>query len=532
MIAVRYYFRREIETDKELFQGLVFTKVEALQEAQEKGFAALTDVLSRQGQRLEGMLGEVMEVLKDVWGTGEDTNSRVRRLEEQIRKLLEILQLQGRELRPGDSVSVRSAGEQQRVREIVGEYRDLPTEERQKRPDLRNTVGVLEAAAGSPSSKDTSPAVLYLKSKGIEAKGYEVADGFLVLARSQAVERTVPSIAANLVELRNTLTQKGVLVQDRDVLTLVKNYVFDSPSSAAGVMLGRNANGRVEWKDEHGKSLKEIQAAGDADDSAVPRLTLWQIRILQRLVKEGRSLPRPELVKAATGRENGTMDGSTLGCIDPEARKVADEKAGRPSLLTLGFVRMIQATVEGAGGRGREVTEYEIADAGREALAAAQPMPTAEEQAAFGEALFAGNQPTQAAQQDETNALTEGAGTSFPVEHSETLADIIRAGLLVPPVPPRVTSDKPDSMTWRDAPGSPVGVASWKEVLIKATERALALGLPPNQLPMRSSGDGRDLRSPHNMQPGLSIETHGSSSLIRSLVSTMLKSLGKGVSAN
>ncbi|MEZ6020345.1 MAG: DUF4357 domain-containing protein [Planctomycetota bacterium] len=24
-------------------------------------------------------------------------------------------------------------------------------------------------------------------------------------------------------------------------------------------MLGRSANGRVEWKDEHGRSLKEIQ---------------------------------------------------------------------------------------------------------------------------------------------------------------------------------------------------------------------------------------------------------------------------------
>ena len=140
-VAVRYYFRREVESDPELFRGLAFAKLGDIKESQDKGFAALTDALSRQGQRLEGMLRGMKE-------TGEDTNARVLRLEQQIQRLLEQFQLQGRELRPGDSMSMRSDGEQQRVRQLVKEYRDLPDDQRRQRPELLTKVGVLEAAAG------------------------------------------------------------------------------------------------------------------------------------------------------------------------------------------------------------------------------------------------------------------------------------------------------------------------------------------------------------------------------------------------
>jgi hypothetical protein len=36
--------------------------------------------------------------------------------------------------------------------------------------------------------------------------------------------------------------------------------ILDSPSTAAGVLLGRSANGRIEWKDERGVSLKQLQS--------------------------------------------------------------------------------------------------------------------------------------------------------------------------------------------------------------------------------------------------------------------------------
>lgn len=42
---------------------------------------------------------------------------------------------------------------------------------------------------------------------------------------------------------------------------LTQDYTFNSPSTAAGVLLGRSANGRIEWSDAQGRTLKEIQEA-------------------------------------------------------------------------------------------------------------------------------------------------------------------------------------------------------------------------------------------------------------------------------
>ncbi|MGB6649164.1 MAG: DUF4357 domain-containing protein, partial [Bacteroidota bacterium] len=45
------------------------------------------------------------------------------------------------------------------------------------------------------------------------------------------------------------------------VYEITQDYTFASPSTAAGVMLGRSANGRIEWKTADGKTLKSIQDA-------------------------------------------------------------------------------------------------------------------------------------------------------------------------------------------------------------------------------------------------------------------------------
>ncbi len=42
-------------------------------------------------------------------------------------------------------------------------------------------------------------------------------------------------------------------------MTFTSDYIFNSPSAAAGVVLGRNANGWIEWKNEDGKTLDELK---------------------------------------------------------------------------------------------------------------------------------------------------------------------------------------------------------------------------------------------------------------------------------
>lgn len=102
---------------------------------------------------------------------------------------------------------------------------------------------------------------LGLRGRGVEATGYEADEGFVVVAGSQVARDTVPSIHEYLAVLRRELLDRGVIVPRADGLVFAQDYVFNSPSTGAGVVLGRSANGRVEWKTPEGKTLKELQEA-------------------------------------------------------------------------------------------------------------------------------------------------------------------------------------------------------------------------------------------------------------------------------
>ena len=113
-----------------------------------------------------------------------------------------------------------------------------------------------KAKAPGKKSRD-----LILKSKGVEARGQDTAEGFVVRAGSLAVKEDVPSIHDNLKQLRRTLLGQGVFVDEGTHYRLTQDYTFNSPSTAASVLLGRSANGRTEWKDAQGRTLKDIQEA-------------------------------------------------------------------------------------------------------------------------------------------------------------------------------------------------------------------------------------------------------------------------------
>lgn len=135
---------------------------------------------------------------------------------------------------------------------------------------LENMLGMLpvlgihafEQATALPSAAVT---ILSCKGKGVVATGFEATQGFVVKAGSQAVGTSVPSMqqhVRSMFDLREDLIKNGVLQSDGDRYRFAQDYVFSSPSTAAAVVLGRSANGRIEWKDATGKALKEIQAAG------------------------------------------------------------------------------------------------------------------------------------------------------------------------------------------------------------------------------------------------------------------------------
>ena len=69
----------------------------------------------------------------------------------------------------------------------------------------------------------------------------------------------VPSIHPYMRVIRRKLADDGILSPEGRVYRLTQDYVFKSPSTAAGVLLARSANGRTEWHDETGRTLKELQ---------------------------------------------------------------------------------------------------------------------------------------------------------------------------------------------------------------------------------------------------------------------------------
>jgi hypothetical protein len=76
-VAVRHHFRRAVEDDPRLFQGLAFAQLERIGKAQEDGAAQLAGLMSRYVERLETRLGE----LKD---TALTTRAEVRELREVV----------------------------------------------------------------------------------------------------------------------------------------------------------------------------------------------------------------------------------------------------------------------------------------------------------------------------------------------------------------------------------------------------------------------------------------------------------------
>jgi hypothetical protein len=123
-------------------------------------------------------------------------------------------------------------------------------------------VHAFEQAASVPAGQ-VAP-VLTCKGKGVLATGYEATQGFVVKAGSQAVAEAVPSMAQHvrgMYDVRQELIANGVLALEAGLYRFTQDYSFSSPSTAAAVVLGRSANGRIEWKDAQGRTLKALQEA-------------------------------------------------------------------------------------------------------------------------------------------------------------------------------------------------------------------------------------------------------------------------------
>ena len=131
--------------------------------------------------------------------------------------------------------------------------------------DSFDTIKVLLSTLGYPifdsiNKKEIARKDLFfLSARGTKAEGDLINDGFVVFKDSEAALNTTPSCHEYMITTRAKLLKDGIIISKNGKLIFTENYVFSSPSTAAGVVLGRNSNGWKEWKDKNGKTLDELK---------------------------------------------------------------------------------------------------------------------------------------------------------------------------------------------------------------------------------------------------------------------------------
>ena len=120
------------------------------------------------------------------------------------------------------------------------------------------------APIAQPAAKAQLGGVLFCRMKGAEARGQRTANGFVIFHGSTAVLEERPSAESYpyVVAQRKQLIADGTLVEKDGFLIFTKDAEFSSPSAAAVVVHGGNANGLTAWKTKDGKLLKQLDEQG------------------------------------------------------------------------------------------------------------------------------------------------------------------------------------------------------------------------------------------------------------------------------
>jgi len=125
---------------------------------------------------------------------------------------------------------------------------------------LVNTLGhkvFEEKREFKPKQKQAT--FLIKAARGADGQGEPTSDGFVVFKGSKAAATIVNSMTSNFITYRQKLIDEGALVDRGDFFEFTDDYIFSSPSTAAVMVMGRNANGLTEWKSKDGKTLKDFE---------------------------------------------------------------------------------------------------------------------------------------------------------------------------------------------------------------------------------------------------------------------------------
>jgi len=120
---------------------------------------------------------------------------------------------------------------------------------------------------GKHSGKSEPNELFYCKASGIDGQGLYTQEGFVVLKGSVGRRANVRSIGKSEERCRQNLIATGVMREEGEMVVFNRDHLFNSPSAAAGALLGRTTNGWVEWKNEDGETLGALKRQFPKADS-------------------------------------------------------------------------------------------------------------------------------------------------------------------------------------------------------------------------------------------------------------------------
>lgn len=99
----------------------------------------------------------------------------------------------------------------------------------------------------------------FIKTRTFKATMTETDQGYIVAKGSEAKKSLSKSCTETYINMRRKLVETKIMVESGDKLIFAEDAVFNSPSAASNMVLGRNSNGFTEWVNEKGLTFKEIQ---------------------------------------------------------------------------------------------------------------------------------------------------------------------------------------------------------------------------------------------------------------------------------
>jgi hypothetical protein len=110
-----------------------------------------------------------------------------------------------------------------------------------------------------PKIKNEVHETYYIKTKSFKAIMTETDQGYIVAKGSEAKKTLSNSCTETYKNMRRKLIETKIMVDHGDKLIFAEDAIFNSPSAASNMILGRNSNGFTEWVNKNGLTFKEVQ---------------------------------------------------------------------------------------------------------------------------------------------------------------------------------------------------------------------------------------------------------------------------------